>query len=42
MKDTGIERYSPDVIEMRNRKPGRNQPCPCDSGIKYKKCCGKL
>ncbi|HIE71335.1 MAG TPA: hypothetical protein EYP98_14850, partial [Planctomycetes bacterium] len=20
-------------------KPGRNEPCPCGSGIKYKKCC---
>ena len=23
------------------RKPGRNEPCPCGSGKKYKKCCGK-
>jgi uncharacterized protein len=22
-------------------KVGRNQPCPCGSGIKYKKCCGR-
>ena len=21
-------------------KVGRNQPCPCGSGLKYKKCCG--
>lgn len=21
--------------------PGRNDPCPCGSGQKYKKCCGK-
>ncbi len=20
--------------------PGRNEPCPCGSGRKYKKCCG--
>lgn len=20
-------------------KPGRNEPCPCGSGMKYKKCC---
>jgi tetratricopeptide (TPR) repeat protein len=20
-------------------KPGRNDPCPCGSGLKYKKCC---
>ena len=23
------------------RKIGRNEPCPCGSGAKYKKCCGK-
>jgi uncharacterized protein YecA (UPF0149 family) len=22
------------------QKPGRNDPCPCGSGKKYKKCCG--
>ena len=22
-------------------KVGRNDPCPCGSGKKYKKCCGK-
>jgi preprotein translocase subunit SecA len=22
-------------------KIGRNQPCPCGSGKKYKKCCGR-
>jgi tetratricopeptide (TPR) repeat protein len=22
-------------------KPGRNEPCPCGSGSKYKKCCGR-
>jgi hypothetical protein len=24
---------------MKGRKVGRNQPCPCGSGEKYKKCC---
>ncbi|MBU2535232.1 MAG: SEC-C metal-binding domain-containing protein [Chloroflexota bacterium] len=24
-----------------SRKVGRNDPCPCGSGKKYKKCCGK-
>jgi preprotein translocase subunit SecA len=24
----------------RGRKVGRNEPCPCGSGKKYKKCCG--
>ncbi len=23
-------------------KVGRNDPCPCQSGKKYKQCCGKL
>jgi hypothetical protein len=23
-----------------SKKPGRNDPCPCGSGKKYKKCCG--
>ena len=22
-------------------KVGRNEPCPCGSGKKYKKCCGQ-
>ena len=24
-----------------DKKTGRNEPCPCGSGMKYKKCCGK-
>ena len=24
-----------------NKKPSRNDPCPCGSGKKYKDCCGK-
>jgi hypothetical protein len=29
-------------LEQRGslRQPGRNEACPCGSGIKYKKCCG--
>jgi preprotein translocase subunit SecA len=23
------------------KEPGRNDPCPCGSGKKYKKCCGR-
>ena len=23
------------------RRVGRNEPCPCGSGVKYKKCCGR-
>lgn len=22
-------------------RPGRNQPCPCGSGLKLKRCCGR-
>jgi preprotein translocase subunit SecA len=25
----------------KDRKVGRNDPCPCGSGKKYKKCCGR-
>jgi len=33
--------YSPPVpIVEHSRKIGRNDPCPCGSGKKYKKCCG--
>ena len=28
-------------IKNKNEKIGRNDPCPCGSGKKYKKCCGK-
>jgi uncharacterized protein YecA (UPF0149 family) len=24
----------------RAPEPGRNSPCPCKSGMKYKRCCG--
>ena len=38
------------AAELESRQPlkrqevkiGRNQPCPCGSGKKYKKCCGKI
>jgi preprotein translocase subunit SecA len=28
-------------FRRQGRKIGRNEPCPCGSGKKYKKCCGK-
>jgi len=33
----------PKVVTYRRDEPriGRNDPCPCGSGKKYKKCCGK-
>ena len=26
--------------QVKTAKPGRNDPCPCGSGKKFKKCCG--
>lgn len=26
---------------IKDKEPGRNEPCPCGSGKKYKKCCGR-
>jgi len=33
--------YAPPKPFIRERKIGRNAPCPCGSGKKYKKCCGQ-
>lgn len=33
------EKSSPIIVGMRGSE--RNHPCPCDSGKKFKKCCGK-
>lgn len=33
--------YKRSKIVHVEKKPGRNDPCPCGSGKKYKKCCGK-
>jgi preprotein translocase subunit SecA len=27
-------------LKKEGKKIGRNDPCPCGSGKKYKKCCG--
>ncbi|MGQ9670001.1 MAG: preprotein translocase subunit SecA [Desulfosoma sp.] len=31
----------PPQTVKKDKKVGRNDPCPCGSGKKYKKCCGK-
>ena len=31
----------PQTIRREGEKIGRNDPCPCESGKKYKACCGK-
>lgn len=35
------KQYRESVIVRNENKIGRNDPCPCGSGKKYKKCCGK-
>jgi len=35
-----IEALTPRAPIRRNAAPGRNDPCPCGSGKKHKKCCG--
>lgn len=37
-KELKTEKVMPEKTEP---KVGRNDPCPCGSGKKYKKCCGK-
>jgi len=33
--------YKRSKTVVKEEKIGRNDPCPCGSGKKYKKCCGK-
>lgn len=36
-----VERLlDPPVPRRSEKRVGRNDPCPCGSGKKYKKCCG--
>ena len=32
---------NPIKTKIAEKKVARNEPCPCGSGKKYKKCCGK-
>jgi len=38
---TGGRGVAPAQFRRDAPKTGRNDPCPCGSGKKYKKCCGK-
>ena len=40
---TEQDEWSPDVETITREQPrvGRNEPCPCGSGRKFKKCCGR-
>lgn len=35
-----VDGDTPKGKPVRVQKTGRNEPCPCGSGKKYKKCCG--
>ena len=35
-----FEVYRKSRTLVKDKEPGRNDPCPCGSGKKYKKCCG--
>ena len=45
-KDSKLVKFAKNQIDERNKSPenfkvnkiGRNDPCPCGSGKKYKKC----
>jgi len=38
---SGDEAAKKNPVKRSEKKVGRNAPCPCGSGKKYKKCCGK-
>ena len=42
-KETGTGAANNSVVKKqpvrKDKKPGPNDPCPCGSGLKYKKCC---
>lgn len=40
-KETAAVYDSEETYRRMQPKVGRNDPCPCGSGKKYKKCCGK-
>lgn len=35
-----VKDYKRSKTVHKEKEPGRNDPCPCGSGKKYKKCCG--
>ncbi len=38
--DSHYRYYARDLPARAEERPGRNQPCSCGSGKKYKRCCG--
>jgi len=41
IEPTGDGTISTNRTVVKKNKVGRNDPCPCGSGKKYKKCCGR-
>jgi preprotein translocase subunit SecA len=41
MNHAGGEEQTKKPVTRDEDKVGRNDPCPCGSGKKYKKCCGQ-
>ncbi len=39
-RQKGLQQATIHQLPTRSTKVGRNEPCPCNSGKKYKKCCG--
>jgi preprotein translocase subunit SecA len=37
---SGGDGSTPEPKKRKDSKVGRNSPCPCGSGKKFKKCCG--
>ena len=42
LKDMQTNQTGPVAPRKAKQDIGRNDPCPCGSGLKYKNCCGKL
>ncbi len=40
-KPADVVENTPPTTITKNKEVGRNDPCPCGSGKKYKNCCGK-
>jgi len=36
-----VKKYKASKTVVKEKKIGRNEPCPCGSGKKYKHCCGR-
>jgi len=42
VKTRPLKSLSTKAKSKKRKKIGRNDPCPCGSGKKYKKCCGSV